>query len=162
MGAFANPFDPDKLPWSGCPCGKHRSLLEHQTAMAAAKGQPGSPFICEDVAEAAPETGPGLNLAGGAVMPHESEICVDPACIDPGCGDKTVASFTIPVETDEEPDGSNMEDTLALAWARSWKWPSSVIKLRRSSCPRWPRKIRSARTAPSSIRPRQSSWTATA
>ena len=38
MGAFANPFDPDKLLWSGCPCGQHRSLLEHNLAMAKKSG----------------------------------------------------------------------------------------------------------------------------
>ena len=113
MGAYANPFDPDKLLWNGCPCGKHRSLLEHQMAMASAKGQPGSPFLCEDAAEAAPETGPGLTLSGGAVMPHGSEICVDPACLDPGCGDTNAARGTTAVKIDDEPDGSNMEDALA-------------------------------------------------
>ena len=55
MGAFANPFDADKLLWNGCPCGQHRSIIEHNMAMAAAKGKDASRFQCEDVdgAEAA-------------------------------------------------------------------------------------------------------------
>ena len=44
MGAFANPFDPDKLLWNGCPCGQHRSIIEHNMAMAAAQGKDASRF----------------------------------------------------------------------------------------------------------------------
>ena len=34
MGALSNPYDPNSLLWSGCPCGLHSSMWEHQLAMA--------------------------------------------------------------------------------------------------------------------------------
>ena len=30
MGALSDPFDPNQLLWSGCPCGLHASMREHQ------------------------------------------------------------------------------------------------------------------------------------
>ena len=52
MGAYANPFDPDKLLWNGCPCGQHRSMLEHQMAMSGVDGD--SRFFCETVDDQSP------------------------------------------------------------------------------------------------------------
>ena len=103
MGAFANPFDPDKFLWNGCPCGQHRSLLEHQMAMAAKKGVSGSRFVCEDVDSAA-AAAPGMRYVGDDVRPHNSEICIDSDCADPSCGADAVV--------EAEPDGSNMEEAL--------------------------------------------------
>lgn len=44
MGAFSDPFDPNTILWSGCPCGQHRSMAEHQAAMSRSAG---SRFVCE-------------------------------------------------------------------------------------------------------------------
>jgi len=33
MGALSDPFNPDQLLWSGCPCGQHASMREHQLAL---------------------------------------------------------------------------------------------------------------------------------
>jgi len=45
MGALSNPFDPNKILWTGCPCGLHSSMWEHQLAMAEAEKQ-SSRFYC--------------------------------------------------------------------------------------------------------------------
>jgi nitrate/nitrite transport system substrate-binding protein len=50
MGAFSNPFDLEKTLWTGCPCGKHGSLEEHNHAASENRGK-----------------GPGTRLA------HEAE-----------------------------------------------------------------------------------------
>lgn len=34
MGALSNPFDPDEILWTGCPCGMHATMYEHQLAMS--------------------------------------------------------------------------------------------------------------------------------
>ncbi len=34
MGAFSDPFDPNKSVWGSCPCGQHGSLEEHNRAAA--------------------------------------------------------------------------------------------------------------------------------
>lgn len=34
MGALSNPFDPNEILWTGCPCGMHASMYEHQMAMS--------------------------------------------------------------------------------------------------------------------------------
>ncbi|MBI2587131.1 MAG: ABC transporter substrate-binding protein [Rhodospirillales bacterium] len=39
MGAFSDPFDPKKTLWSGCPCGMHGSLEEHNQAAAKSRSQ---------------------------------------------------------------------------------------------------------------------------
>ncbi len=42
MGALSNVFDPDEILWTGCPCGLHATMFEHQTALAgggAGKGR---------------------------------------------------------------------------------------------------------------------------
>ena len=53
MGAFSDPFDPNTILWSGCPCGQHRNMAEHRAAMGEANG---SRFACEaaDTEPAAP------------------------------------------------------------------------------------------------------------
>jgi len=33
MGALSDPFDPDQILWTGCPCGLHATMQEHQLAM---------------------------------------------------------------------------------------------------------------------------------
>jgi nitrate/nitrite transport system substrate-binding protein len=33
MGALSNPFDPNQILWTGCPCGLHSSMREHQLAL---------------------------------------------------------------------------------------------------------------------------------
>jgi nitrate/nitrite transport system substrate-binding protein len=102
MGAFADPFDPNKLLWSGCPCGQHRSMLEHQLAMA---GQAPSRFACFE-ADAPPPAPP----------------CTDDECVDPTCnrveGGAVAGAFGAPgmalrQAAEPEPDGSDMETTLA-------------------------------------------------
>jgi len=32
MGPLSNPFDPNKILWTGCPCGMHSSMWEHNLA----------------------------------------------------------------------------------------------------------------------------------
>ena len=42
MGALSNVFDPDEILWTGCPCGLHATMFEHQAALAgggAGKGR---------------------------------------------------------------------------------------------------------------------------
>lgn len=78
MAAYANPFDPDKLLWNGCPCGQHRNLLEHKMAMA---GQSGARFVCETDDEMS--AGPGWD--GTAAGVTRGDVCVDPYCFDPNC-----------------------------------------------------------------------------
>ncbi|WP_434052746.1 CmpA/NrtA family ABC transporter substrate-binding protein [Roseibium sp.] len=34
MGALSNPFDPNEILWTGCPCGMHATMYEHQLAMS--------------------------------------------------------------------------------------------------------------------------------
>jgi nitrate/nitrite transport system substrate-binding protein len=47
MGALSNPYDPNKILWSGCPCGLHSSMWEHQLAMANADADANeSRFYC--------------------------------------------------------------------------------------------------------------------
>ncbi|CCQ74202.1 CmpA/NrtA family ABC transporter substrate-binding protein [Magnetospira sp. QH-2] len=71
MGAFANPFDPDKVLWAGCPCGQHKSLLEHQMAMS---GQSESRFACETIE---PEAETAINtpmMADSAIDDDEPDM----------------------------------------------------------------------------------------
>jgi nitrate/nitrite transport system substrate-binding protein len=72
MGAFSDPFDPDKKLWGGCSCGKHKSAQDHDLAMAEEK--------------------------------VESEAVTAREAIEPD---------TAPTPAAEDPDGSNMEDTMA-------------------------------------------------
>ncbi len=51
MGAFSDPFDPNTILWSGCPCGQHASMAEHRAAMGGATG---SRFVCESADTAEP------------------------------------------------------------------------------------------------------------
>ncbi|MFY0615062.1 MAG: ABC transporter substrate-binding protein [Hyphomicrobiaceae bacterium] len=45
MGALSNPFDPNQILWTGCPCGLHDSMWEHQMAQAKAETEQ-SRFYC--------------------------------------------------------------------------------------------------------------------
>ena len=54
MGALSNPFDPNKILWSGCPCGLHSSMWEHQLAQTKAEKQQ-SRFYCVAGEESPPE-----------------------------------------------------------------------------------------------------------
>ncbi len=129
MGAYANPFDPDKLLWNGCPCGQHRSLIEHQMAMAAAaNGDNSSQFYCEEIDAG---TGAGAVSGGGICVDPNCFVrdcrnpahraggltaqgsCGDPACFDPNCADQQALPAEQSVFDEVEPDGDDME--LALA-----------------------------------------------
>jgi nitrate/nitrite transport system substrate-binding protein len=105
VGAFANPFNEDKLLWSGCPCGQHRSMIEHQMAMAKARG---SRFVCEAVDEAAVAPDPSPRY----VNKPAAAACGDASCTDPDCNGAAAPS-RMDQWLDEEPDGTNMEETLA-------------------------------------------------
>lgn len=74
MGAFSNPFDPDKNLSGGCPCGKHKSVQEHNHEMAKEE-------------------------AGTEAVAVHRNIESDARPSPPAAA--------------EDPDGSNMEDTLA-------------------------------------------------
>lgn len=50
MGALSDPFDPNKILWSGCPCGLHSSMWEHQLAMANG-GNGDSRFYCMEAGD---------------------------------------------------------------------------------------------------------------
>jgi len=76
MGAYANPFDADKLLWNGCPCGQHRDMIEHNMAMAKARG--GSRFVAEEVED-------GDDGTAAAAPRHSAANCFDPACRQPEC-----------------------------------------------------------------------------
>ncbi|MGB0683189.1 MAG: ABC transporter substrate-binding protein [Magnetovibrionaceae bacterium] len=116
MGALANPFDADKLLWSGCPCGQHRSIIEHNMAMAAANGAEGSRFYCaEDEAE-------------DGTQAHNPGNCFDPDCQEAACvsmrqaaeangsGDfmrELQAQARAEARAQEEPTADNMDEALA-------------------------------------------------
>ncbi len=57
MGAFSDPFDPNAILWTGCPCGQHRNMAEHQAAMAGASG---SRFVCASTDEAPEAAAPSI------------------------------------------------------------------------------------------------------
>lgn len=46
MGALSNPFDPNEILWTGCPCGMHATMFEHQLAMS--QSQMGSRFYTSE------------------------------------------------------------------------------------------------------------------
>ena len=46
MGALSNVYDPDEILWTGCPCGLHATMYEHQAAMAGASS--GSRFYAAE------------------------------------------------------------------------------------------------------------------
>jgi nitrate/nitrite transport system substrate-binding protein len=48
MQALNDPFNPENILWSGCPCGRHRSIAEHNAAMADGESR----FRCESTDEA--------------------------------------------------------------------------------------------------------------
>ena len=50
MGALSNPFDPNQILWSGCPCGLHSSMWEHQLAVGQAELEE-SRFYCVSAGE---------------------------------------------------------------------------------------------------------------
>ena len=78
MGAFANPFDADKLLWNGCPCGEHRSIVEHNMAMAKSQGKDASRFQCEEVE--------GTKVVKPTqVTTHSPANCFDADCPEPAC-----------------------------------------------------------------------------
>ncbi len=68
MGALSNPFDPDKILWTGCPCGLHSSMWEHQLAMAEAEKQ-SSRFYCVEADAASSEAGPAPERAVDEDLP---------------------------------------------------------------------------------------------
>ena len=35
MGALSNLYDADEILWTGCPCGMHATMYEHQAALAS-------------------------------------------------------------------------------------------------------------------------------
>ena len=51
MGAISNLYDADEILWTGCPCGMHATMYEHQAALAS--NNPNSKFYC---AETTPKT----------------------------------------------------------------------------------------------------------
>jgi nitrate/nitrite transport system substrate-binding protein len=115
MGAFANPYNPDKLLWSGCPCGQHRSMLEHQMAMAGAKAER---FTCEAVEDIDTSPNPEPRFAGRPSAPP----CGDASCVDPDCTGAPPRRDPTPAEReqmrtqawlDDEPEGGNTEDVLS-------------------------------------------------
>ena len=109
MGAFADPFDPEKLLWNGCPCGQHRSMLEHQLAMQAGAGGSGSRFLCEETdapAASAPAASAPTPIRGS----HPAANCFDPDCRQPEC---VALRASVARAAAEEPDGTDMEQTLA-------------------------------------------------
>ena len=46
MGALSNPFDPDSILWTGCPCGMHATMYDHQ--LANSQAQMGSRFYASE------------------------------------------------------------------------------------------------------------------
>jgi nitrate/nitrite transport system substrate-binding protein len=78
MGAYANPFDADKLLWNGCPCGEHRSIVEHNMAMAQSQGKDASRFQCEDVE--------GTKVVKPTqITTHSPANCFDADCPEQAC-----------------------------------------------------------------------------
>ena len=114
MGAYADPFDPNKLLWNGCPCGRHRSLIEHQMAMSAENEGGSSRLYCEAVGEEtpAPMPAPQIRYADGAALPDRGE-CYDPDCVDPNCSSMDPARAPAPIGlANDEPTGEDMEAAL--------------------------------------------------
>jgi len=126
MGAFANPFDPDKLLWNGCPCGQHRSIIEHNMAMAAAQGKDASRFQCSEDVDAAEAT----SASGAAGSGHSPANCFDPSCQEAACvsmrqgaeangqGDMMRAVQNHQQEMadlDAEPEASDLESSMSRA-----------------------------------------------
>ncbi len=112
MAAYADPFDPKKLLWNGCPCGRHRSLIEHQMAMAGGEVDAASRFVCEEVKPDRASPTPQIKFAGGASLAGQPE-CLDPDCVDPMCpatGDAP-SSMSLASEADE-PTGDDMDAAL--------------------------------------------------
>lgn len=117
MGAYANPFDPDKLLWNGCPCGQHRSILEHQLAMAGATSD--SRFACEEVSDtdSTNNTNTQQAAAAGAASQSQTHVaanCFDPNCMIPECVDlRRSKTQEQPFKDIAEPTGEDMEEALA-------------------------------------------------
>jgi len=117
MGALANPYNPDKLLWNGCPCGQHRSMLEHQMALA---GKSVSRFTCEAVAEidAAPNPEPRF-VAKPSAPPCGDASCVDPDCTgvpkqrDLTAAERSQARMDAWLNDEPEVTDDDMEDALA-------------------------------------------------
>lgn len=122
MGAFANPFDADKLLWNGCPCGQHRSIIEHNMAQARLKGKDASRFMCEDVEDGV--------VSAEARPVHSIANCFDPECAEAACvamrqsaeangqGDmvRAVQKHQRDLEAlDAEPEASDLEGSMARA-----------------------------------------------
>ena len=125
MGAFANPFDPDKLLWNGCPCGQHRSIVEHNMAMAGSQNKDASRFQCEDVGDA-----DRIVAKPQPQMVYSASKCFDPTCHDAECvsvrqdaeakghGDMARAIYThqqMMVKQNAEPEASSLEDSMSRA-----------------------------------------------
>ena len=120
MKALANPFNEDKLLWNGCPCGMHRSLLEHQMALAKAGADPcDSPFFCEeaDPADLRPDPGPRF------INKPDAPPCGDLSCVGPDCDRAPSRRPAVELRSerrfrawlDDEPDvtDNDMEDALS-------------------------------------------------
>ncbi len=97
MGALSNLYDPDEVLWTGCPCGLHATMFEHQAALASA--EKGSRFYC---AETTPE------MSG-----------VEPVRIERGPrlgelgGEDGLRALSAPVEQPEQLDWKDQEKVLA-------------------------------------------------
>jgi len=131
MGAFANPFDPDKLLWNGCPCGQHRSIIEHNMAMAAARGQQGARFFCEEIEDGQTSArGPDPVMLGDPAFMADPADCADDACLEAACvayrqkveaegkGDYVRHRQKLArerLEAQREPDGSDVEASISRA-----------------------------------------------
>jgi len=117
MGAYANPFDPDKLLWNGCPCGQHRSMIEHQMAMAGINSD--SRFFCETVDDQSATATVSLKGPdkGADRNPHLAANCFDPNCMEPECvalrQSKQPTQADQPFKDIAEPTGDDMEEALA-------------------------------------------------
>ncbi len=69
MGALSNPYDPNQILWSGCPCGLHGSMWEHQLAMAKADADANeSRFYCVSSDAQAPVGATQANNEPGAAV----------------------------------------------------------------------------------------------
>lgn len=129
MGAYANPFDPDKLLWNGCPCGQHRSILEHQLAMAGADSD--SRFACEEIVPGNSSSSNSNNSASAqqGQQPireqsnaatsrnpfnknHAAANCFDPSCTLPQCvALRNSQAKAQPFKDIAEPTGEDMANS---------------------------------------------------
>jgi nitrate/nitrite transport system substrate-binding protein len=62
MGPLSNPFDPDKILWSGCPCGMHSTMWEHQLAQKQMEAEQSRFYMIPTQ-----ESAPGANMQQDAL-----------------------------------------------------------------------------------------------